>query len=82
MESIKITPPEGYEIDKDKSTLEEIVFKKIEQKLITSWEELEVISGRVISKNKLLIVNNIFTKLEAKSIYPTKEQAEAGLLLP
>lgn len=26
---MKITPPEGYEIDKEKSTFEEIVFKKI-----------------------------------------------------
>lgn len=30
---IKITPPEGYEIDKENSTFEKIVFKKIEEKL-------------------------------------------------
>ena len=29
MKSIKITPPEGYEVDKDKSTFKEIVFKPI-----------------------------------------------------
>ncbi len=29
MKSMKITPPEGFEIDKDKSTFEEIVFKPI-----------------------------------------------------
>ena len=29
MNSMKITPPEGYEVDKDKSTFEEIVFKPI-----------------------------------------------------
>ena len=29
MKSVKITPPEGYEIDKDKSTFKEIVFKPV-----------------------------------------------------
>lgn len=29
MKSMKITPPEGYEVDKDKSTFEEIVFKPV-----------------------------------------------------
>lgn len=33
MKEIKIIPPEGYEIDKDKSTFEKIVFKKVEEKL-------------------------------------------------
>lgn len=32
MKEINITPPEGYEIDKDKSTFEKIVFKKVEFK--------------------------------------------------
>ncbi len=27
--SLKITPPDGYEIDKEKSTFDEVVFKKI-----------------------------------------------------
>lgn len=33
MKELKITPPEGYEIDKENSTFEKIVFKKIEEKL-------------------------------------------------
>ena len=39
---LKINIPEGYEIDKEKSTFEEIVFKKIEgpfSKLPKTWEE-------------------------------------------
>ena len=39
---LKITIPEGYEIDRDNSTFEEIVFKKIEDplaKLPKTWEE-------------------------------------------
>ena len=40
--SLKINIPEGYEIDKEKSTFEEIVFKKVEDslaKLPKTWEE-------------------------------------------
>ena len=39
---LKINIPEGYEIDKEKSTFEEIVFKKVEDpfsKLPQTWEE-------------------------------------------
>ena len=39
---LKINIPEGYEIDKENSTFEEIVFKKIENplaKLPKTWEE-------------------------------------------
>ena len=39
---LKINIPEGYEIDKKKSTFEEIVFKKVEDpfsKLPKTWEE-------------------------------------------
>ena len=40
--SLKINIPEGYEIDREKSTFEEIVFKKVEDpfsKLPKTWEE-------------------------------------------
>lgn len=40
MKEINITPPEGYEIDKDKSTFEKIVFKKIETKLPLSIKDI------------------------------------------
>ena len=39
---LKINIPEGYEVDKEKSTFEEIVFKKVEDlfsKLPKTWEE-------------------------------------------
>ena len=39
---LKINIPEGYEIDKEKSTFEEIVFKRVENpfsKLPKTWEE-------------------------------------------
>lgn len=37
---LKIEIPEGYEIDREKSSLERIVFKKKEYKLPESWEDL------------------------------------------
>jgi hypothetical protein len=40
---IKIQVPEGYEIDKEKSTFENIVFKKKEA--INCWEDLQKIKG-------------------------------------
>ena len=38
---LKINIPEGYEIDKEKSTFEEIIFKKVDplSKLPKTWEE-------------------------------------------
>lgn len=36
---IKIECPEGYEVDKEKSTFEKIVFKKAKKSLPKTWEE-------------------------------------------
>lgn len=40
MKEIKITPPEGYEIDKEASTFYCIKFKPVEKKNLT-WEEIQ-----------------------------------------
>jgi hypothetical protein len=42
MKQLKITPPKGYEVDKEKSTFETIIFKEIKNKLsahefLTNW---------------------------------------------
>jgi hypothetical protein len=42
MKTIKTQIPEGWEIDKAKSTFEEIVLKQIKKELPKRWEELEV----------------------------------------
>ena len=42
---LKIQVPEGYEIDKEKSTFEKIVFKKVEKELPKSWEDLYEVGG-------------------------------------
>lgn len=43
---LKIQAPEGYEIDKENSTFEKIVFKKEERKLPKKWEDLYEGGGR------------------------------------
>ena len=40
MKEIKITPPEGYEVDKENSTFDCIKFKQVEKKNLT-WQEIQ-----------------------------------------
>lgn len=79
---IKITPPEGYEVDKEKSTFEEIVFKKLEPNFPMSWEELGVIKGCYISSRSY--IGDIF-KTNAvdgnQNLFPTRKEAEAMLAM-
>ena len=76
--TIKIIPPEGYEFDKEKSTLEEIVFKKIENNLPMSWEELGIIKGYYILSNSnidnLSMTNTVDVN---RNLFPSKKEAEA-----
>lgn len=44
MKEFKVEIPEGYEIDKEKSTFEKIVFKK-KEKVVNCWKDIEAISG-------------------------------------
>ena len=83
MKTVKITPPEGYEIDKEKSTFEEIVFKPIEKKLPKSWEEIENLRGWWIDYDSTLHEAGITSDRipDDRNIFPTKEIAEAVLEL-
>ena len=78
---LNIIAPEGYEIDKENSTFEKIVFKKINE-LPKTWEELKCISGAFISNlSDIHTINFIETIPSAKNTFPTKELAEAALAL-
>ena len=78
---INIIPPVGYEIDKENSTFEKIVFKKINE-LPKTWEDLKYISGAYISALSYInTINSIETIPSAKNIFPTKELAESVLAL-
>jgi len=41
MKDLIITPPDGYEIDQEKSTFDHIVFKEVvKEKIVKTWEEI------------------------------------------
>ena len=77
--TIKITPPEGYEVDKEKSTFNEIIFKKLEPKLPMSWEELKEVKGYFIHQNSDINFHPMIDKAVAynRNVFPTKEEAKA-----
>ena len=82
MKTIQTQIPEGYEIDKDKSTFELIVLKKIENALPMSWEDLVEIGGYFIDSDSNIHRNDrLSTHIDNKNIFPTKELAEASLAL-
>ena len=78
MKELKIEVPEGYQIDKEKSTFEKIVFKEIENKLPMSVQEIPnrnyAIFGSVIVKGNR-------PDLSCDYHLSTKERAEAFLAL-
>ena len=80
---MKIQVPEGYEIDREKSTFEKIVFKKIENELPKSWEEIGEIKGWYVdSFSDIMPCDKGDTdKDNDKNIFPTIEEAEACLAL-
>lgn len=78
----KIKVPEGYEIDKDKSTFEKIVFKKVENELPKSWEDLKVVEGFYVDEDSYIHdCSRVDAVRENKSIFPTSREAEACLAL-
>jgi len=79
---LNIIAPEGYEIDKENSTFEKIVFKKTSNNLPKTWEELKNITGYYISSSSEIIPYSVINSSNyIKNIFPTKELAEAALAL-
>ena len=76
---IKIQVPEGYEIDKEKSTFEKIVFKKKEA-IINSWEDLKNIKGVFIDYSSN-IQEHETTSNEEKYIFLNEKYAKSALAL-
>jgi hypothetical protein len=83
MKTLKIEVPNGYEIDKEQSTFENIVFKEIEKELPKSWEELGEIEGYFVSEcSKISDYFLTHTKNGInRNIFATEEQAEASIAL-
>lgn len=77
---IKIQVPEGYEIDKEKSTFERIVFKK--KKAINCWEDLEKISGYgITTENDIVHWSELTTIEENKNVFLNEKYAKSALAL-
>jgi hypothetical protein len=81
MKTQKIVAPEGYEIDREKSTIDEIVFK--EKTFPKTWEELESVSGWFITpQGNVLNLKNLSTMaISHRDTFVTKEQAAASIAL-
>lgn len=80
---MKIQVPEGYEIDKENSTFEKIVFKKVENELPKSWEDLMTVKGYCVDTFSKIenCCEECYTYKKNKNLFPTKEEAEACLAL-
>lgn len=81
IKTVKIEIPEGYEIDKEKSTFQQIVFKKIEKTLPMSFNELGIISGFYLSGGSLTNAWTGNANWDNRNLFPSKEEAEAMLAM-
>lgn len=81
MKTFKIEVPNGYEIDKEKSTFENIVFKEVKKELPKTWFELGEIKGAYTISNIVHETAFLFAESCHKNVFATKEQAEASLAL-
>lgn len=90
MKELNIQVPEGYEVDKEKSTFEKIIFKKIENKLPKTWEEFceqnsvnnpECYITGYSEVRKLSVFPRNRDPFVDKTLLSIKEDAEAHLAL-
>ena len=85
MKELKIEIPIGYEIDKEKSTFEKIIFKNINTKP-KSWEEYcNNFSGELFYFSNRNSIESVVTSdgmsYTAKDYLPSKELAEAFIAM-
>lgn len=80
--TFEVEIPKGYEIDKEHSTFERIIFKKIKNELPKSWGEIKNFKGYYINDNSMLVkVENDIPLHGSRKLFPTLELAEASLAL-
>jgi hypothetical protein len=82
--AITIDVPEGYEIDKDKSTFEKIVFKSLNccrQSLPETWGELKVVKGFYVHDDSGIYTVDAKTRSDVRNTWPTYEEAVASIAL-
>lgn len=75
-----IVPPDGYEIDKENSTFERVVFKEKKSKPM-SWYDIGKIKGCWIDDASDIQIADCYAIVFNRNVFPTEEQAEAALAL-
>jgi hypothetical protein len=81
MKEQEINVPDGYYIDKEKSTSDEIVFKKILD-LADSWEDIFFIQGYYVNDDSEVVAGAGKTTNDGnRNMFSTKKQALASLAL-
>lgn len=81
MKTLKVEIPQGYEIDKEKSTFETIVFKLAKNELPKTWKELGQVTGWYVDNYSEIDTADTDTDDENRNTFATKEQAEASIAL-
>ena len=76
---VKITIPEGYEIDEQNSTFECVKFKKIHQ--INTWEDIPRVNGCYVSNCNIVTGYEGKPCEENKDVYLTDKYAKSALAL-
>lgn len=71
---LKIVAPDGYEIDRENSTLERIVFKKKPIALPKSWEEFCSCHPRQIGESFIAIDSRVSSNVNSGARLPTSDR--------
>jgi len=80
MKTLKIEIPNGFEIDKENSTFEQIVFKEIKKQLPKTWKELEEIQGYFV--HTMASIEKLRKDSKGlENVFATEEQAKASIAL-
>lgn len=80
MKELKIEVPEGYEIDKENSSFEKIVFKKKVE--VNCWEDLKRVTGIYINNNSYCrFAKGSLAKPYNKNIFLNEKYAKSALAL-
>ena len=80
---IKITIPKGYKIDKENSTFEKIVFKKVKEEP-KRWRDdgIQLFNGYFIgTSSDILIADCVFNSKTNRNVFATKKQAKSALAM-
>lgn len=80
MKELKIEIPEGYEIDKEKSSFEKIVFKKKVE--VNCWENLKRVTGVYITDSSCIVPAAVgLVKPHNHNVFLDEKYAKSALAL-